>query len=117
MRRPIPQTGELARFRQEWFGRILDRYRQSRTKIVFIRLARGAFARPENLVRKKSAVIRGFASRPNVYLVNEHAFESLERPELFRDGLHLDAEGSARFARQLVREVAVIVASPRASKP
>jgi hypothetical protein len=31
---PQPQTGRLAAFRRQWFGRIFDRYRNSRTKIV-----------------------------------------------------------------------------------
>lgn len=109
MRRPSPQTGELATLRRLWLGRILDRYRQSRTTVIFVRLARGPILRPTNLVRKKSAVIRGFASRPNVFLVNEHAFDALERPELFKDAVHLNREGSARFTAMLVDEVSQVL--------
>ncbi|MEO7651479.1 MAG: hypothetical protein ABIZ80_13520, partial [Bryobacteraceae bacterium] len=40
-------SGKLARFRREWLGRIVDRYRQSPTKVIFVRLARGPIPRPE----------------------------------------------------------------------
>jgi lysophospholipase L1-like esterase len=80
-------------------------------------MARGPFVRPANLVQKKSAVIREFAKRPNVYLVNEHAFDSLERPELFKDGLHLNLQGATLFAPMLVREVGAILGPSRESKP
>jgi hypothetical protein len=104
--RPVaPQTGKFAEFRRRWYGRILDRYRGSRTRIVFVRLARGPVVRPASLVQKKSASIREFASRPNVRLVDEHAFDSLERPELFKDALHLNREGCARFSAMLVEQV------------
>src|SRR5206468_3284452 len=42
-----PQTGRLAAFRRQWMGRILDRYRGSRTRIVFLRLPRGPIPRPD----------------------------------------------------------------------
>jgi hypothetical protein len=108
--RPVaPQTGRYANFRRLWYGRMLDRYRGSRTKIIFIRLARGPAVRPDSLVRKESASIREFAARPNVFLANEHAFDSLERPELFKDALHLNREGCARFSGLLVQEVSRIL--------
>jgi lysophospholipase L1-like esterase len=105
----------LAALRRRWLGRILDRYRQSRTTVIFIRLARGAIVRPDNLVHKKSAVIREFASRPNVSLVGEHAFDALEHPELYRDAVHLNREGTARFTTMLVGEVTKILGAPRQS--
>ena len=109
MRPVAPQTGRLASFRRRWLGRILDRYKGSRTKIIFLRLARGPVVRPENLVRKLSSSIREFASRPNVVLLDEHAFDSLERPELFKDALHLNRDGAALFAPMLVEEVGKVL--------
>jgi hypothetical protein len=44
-----------------------------------------------------------------VVLANEHAFDSLERPELFKDALHLNREGCARFSGLLVEEVSRIL--------
>jgi hypothetical protein len=106
MREPAPQTGRLAAFRRAWYGRILDRYRGSRTKIVFVRLARAPIPRPDGLVRKKSSTIRDFASSlPNVLLCDEHAFDSLEHPELFRDAMHLNRDGIARFSPMLAEDI------------
>jgi hypothetical protein len=102
---PAPQTGRLAAFRRAWYGRIFDRYRGSPTKIVFVRLPRAPIPRPEGLVRKKSATIREFASLPNVLLCEEHAFDSLEHPELFKDGMHLNRAGIARFSSMLAEEI------------
>jgi hypothetical protein len=106
MREPAPQTGRVAAYRRAWYGRILDRYRGSRTKIIFVRLARAPIPRPAGLARNKSATIRDFAaSRPNVLLCDEHAFDSLEHPELFRDALHLNRAGIARFSPMLAEDI------------
>jgi hypothetical protein len=107
LRETQPQTGRLATFRRAWYGRIFDRYRGSRTKIVFVHLARAPIPRPDGLVRKNSSSIREFAATvPNVMLCNEHAFEPLEHPELFRDGMHLNRAGIARFSPMLAEEIA-----------
>ena len=116
LRPTAPQTGNLARYRRKWFGRIIDRYRDSPTRIVFVRLARGPIPRPANLVVKKSSSIREFPS-PNVLLCDEHAFESLEHPELYKDALHLNREGSTRFSTMLVEEVSKVLGPPRSWKP
>jgi hypothetical protein len=107
--RPVPQTGRTAAFRRKWFGRIVDRYRGTPTKIVFVRLPRGPIPRPDGLSQKLSSSIREFASRPGVVLVNEHAFESLERPELFKDALHLNDAGCSRLSVMLAQEVGKVV--------
>jgi lysophospholipase L1-like esterase len=109
-----PQTGRFAAYRRQWFGKIIDRYRGSPTKIVFVRLARGPIPRPGNLVRKKSSSIREFARRPNVLLMPEHAFDSLEHPEFYKDGMHLNREGAARFSTMLAEEVAKLLGPPSA---
>ncbi|MGA2724778.1 MAG: hypothetical protein ABSG79_20505 [Bryobacteraceae bacterium] len=111
MRAPAPQTGRVAAFRRAWYGRILDRYRGSRTKIIFVRLPRGPIPRPAGLVRKKSATIREFASLPNVLLCDEHAFDSLEHPELFRDGMHLNRAGVAQFSPMLAEDISRMLGS------
>jgi hypothetical protein len=109
-----PQTGHFAAYRRQWFGKIIDRYRGSPTKIVFVRLARGPIPRPDNLVRKRSSSIREFARRPNVLLAPEHAFDSLEHPEFYKDGMHLNRAGSERFSAMLAEEVARLLGPPPA---
>jgi hypothetical protein len=111
---PDPQTGRLAAFRRKWMGKIVDRYRGSRTKVIFLMLPRGPVPRPDDLVVKKSSSIRELSSRPGVLLANEHAFDSLERPELFKDGMHLNREGIARLSAMLPREIERLLGKPEA---
>lgn len=105
LQKPASQNGLTAEYRRFWFGRILDRYRGSRTKIIFVRLPRGAVPPPANLVENTSSSIREFASQSKVLLCDEHTFEGLERPELFKDGLHLNREGVARFSPLLAEKI------------
>jgi hypothetical protein len=117
LRPGAPQTGHVARYRRKWLGRILDRYRGSPTRVVFVRLARGPVPRPAYLVEKKSSSIREFVAQPNVLLCDEHAFESLEHPELYKDAFHLNRDGSTLFSKLLVEEVRRVLGPPRNLKP
>jgi hypothetical protein len=112
--RPAPQTGRVAQYFRTWLGRTADRYRTSRTKIVFIRLPRGPIPRPDNLVKKRSSSIRELAARPNVILADEHLFDSLEHPEFFKDAMHMNRDGLDRFSPMLADEVARILGPPGA---
>jgi hypothetical protein len=103
--RPSPQTGSVAQFRRRWFGKIVERYLGSRTKIIFMRLPRGPVLRPPELHVARRGVIRDLATQPNVILADEHAYDSLEHPNLFKDALHLNREGVVRFSAMLAREV------------
>jgi hypothetical protein len=109
---PNPQTGRLAHFFRTWLGRTVDRYRGSRTKIIFFRLPRGPIPRPDYLVKKRSNSIREQASRANVILANEHFFDGLEHPEFFKDAVHLNRDGIERFSPMLADEVARILGPP-----
>jgi hypothetical protein len=105
LKRPAPQTGARAAFRRKWFGRLLDHYRGSPTRLIFIRLPRGPVPRPAYLSSKKSSSIRELAARPGVTLLDEHLFDSLERPELFKDAFHLNDAGCSRFSAMLAEQV------------
>jgi hypothetical protein len=100
-----PQTGRMAAYRRYWFGRIIDLYRDSPTKVIFVRLPRGPVPRPAGLARPAGSTIRELTALPNVIAIDEHAFESLERPELFKDGIHLNRAGIARFSPMLAEEL------------
>src|ERR1051326_202080 len=98
---PFPQTGTRHRYRREWFERLIDPYRGSRPKLVFLRLPRGPVPRPDDLVAKPRGAVRDLASRPGVLVMNEHAFDSLENPELFKDAFHLNDAGCTQFASRM----------------
>jgi hypothetical protein len=106
LRPAAPQTGQLAAYRRKWFGKILERYQASPTKILFLRQPRAPFIRPTQWVQKKSHSVRDLAAPPKVQLSNENLFDDLERPEYFRDALHMNRAGSLEFSRRLADEVA-----------
>jgi hypothetical protein len=106
-----PSTEHVAEYRRLWFGRILDRYQGSRTRIVFLRLARNPIPRPGHPALPSS--IRDLAKRPSVLLYDEHAFEYLERPELFKDAVHLNYDGVNLFSADVARGLARLLGPPR----
>jgi hypothetical protein len=100
LRPTAPITPSYAAYRLRWIGAIVDRYRGTRTRIVFYRLPRGPVVRPGMPEDADSSVLQ-LARRPGVMLADEHTFDSLERPELFGDGMHLNEAGGVEFSRGL----------------
>jgi lysophospholipase L1-like esterase len=49
-----------------------------------------------------------------VLLADERAFEPLERPALFKDGIHLNRAGIEKFSPMLAREIARVLRSANA---
>ena len=112
-----PQTGNPGEYRRRWLGKMIERYRDTATKIIFIRLPRGPVVRPGNPVVNPNSSIREFAKRLNVFLVDEHFFDSLEHSEFFQDAQHLNHDGLALFSPMLAKEVARILGPPHSGAP
>jgi hypothetical protein len=100
-----PVTREFVEYRREWLGKIVARYRESRTRLIFVRLARGPVLRPGS-TEDASSTVREIGARGEAMLVPEHRFDELERPELFGDALHMNQQGAVAFSGMLAREVA-----------
>jgi hypothetical protein len=107
-----PDAGQLSRYLRHWYGRILDHYHSSETKLIFLRVPRAPVPPPERPPKLNSA-IRQIASKPNVIVLDEHLFDSLERTDLFADPMHLTAEGMNRFSRILAAEVRRVLGPPK----
>jgi hypothetical protein len=99
-----PRSANAAAYRVRWFGRIVARYRGSRTRLIFFRLPRGPVVRP-GTHGDPNGTIRGLAARGEIVLLPEHDFDSLERPELFGDLMHLNEAGSREFTALLAGKV------------
>jgi hypothetical protein len=101
---PIPkQDGTLARYRLQWYGRILDLYRNSDTRLIFLALPRGPMVPPDPRIQPLSHSIRDLARRPGVILLPEDSFALLEKGDFYFDSLHLNARGRAQFSAMLAR--------------
>lgn len=106
---PAPDRGAMAAYRRHWLGKLVDHYRGSKTRVIFIRLPRGPLPPDPVPASNPAASVRQLARQPQVTLVEEHFFDSLEKPELFMDPLHLNGAGIERFTVMLADEARRIV--------
>jgi hypothetical protein len=107
-----PDTGQFTRYLKRWYGKIIEHYRGSDTKLIFLRVPRAPLPPPE-VPPKLNSAIRQIASDPNVIVLNEHLFNQLERTDLFGDAMHLNGEGQDRFSRILANEVRRVLGPPK----
>jgi hypothetical protein len=92
-----PQRGRMRAFELRWLGAVADLYRGSKTRIVFFQAPRSPAPKVEG-AHKPGAAVDELAKRPGVTIIDRHKFESLERPELFADHVHLNSEGRKVFS-------------------
>lgn len=102
---PLPYTGMRTAYLHQWLGKIYEHYRGSKTRLVFLHLPRGPFIRPDQPALNPHSSVRELAGRPEVILMPEHIFDSIERPGLFIDQMHMNGPGSAEFSRILAKQV------------
>jgi hypothetical protein len=105
LRKRAPLTGAQAHYRQRWYGRILDHYRSSNTRLIFVRVPRGPVVNPSFDSPNEPSTIREFGARSNVTVVPAETFQALECPENFWDGVHMNTTGRNQFSRMLARAV------------
>jgi hypothetical protein len=106
-----PEKGQDGAYMRYWLGRIYDLYRGSKTKLVFLRLPRGGFVRPDQAPVNPYSSVRELAARPEVRLIPEDFYNGLERPELFYDEAHMNQLGGDEFSRMLAFEVRDLLGS------
>lgn len=97
---------------KRWLGAICDAYRGTGTKIIFIRLPRGPYPRPDMPPPDPNSSVHQLAREPHVILDSEHTFDALEDPTLFMDPLHFNGPGEERFATMLARRVRELLGPP-----
>ena len=108
-----PYEGRHSAYLKFWYGRIYDHYRDSATKLIFLRLPRGPRVRPDFSPIKPDSSVRLLAREKNVALLPDDFSNEFEVPELFQDQMHLNRDGTQRFTTKLVREIPKIVGPPQ----
>jgi hypothetical protein len=103
MRPAIPQRGEVTRYRKLWIGRILDLYKDSPTRIIFLELPRGPVPRPD--VTEPSRFLDSVSGRPRLTVLPSSTFRDMEKPEFYFDGLHFNRTGRGIFTARLAAAV------------
>jgi hypothetical protein len=108
-----PDQGLETAYLRYWYGRILEHYRGSGTKIFFLRVPRAPTTPPEEPVKLHTAV-RDLAGQPDVIVFDEHLLDTLEHPDNFWDGWHLNRQGMKEFTEIVATEVRKALGPPSA---
>ncbi len=104
-REPVPQTGALARYRRRWLGGILEQYKDSPTRLIFLQLPRSPLVNPNANESTAGRFVDMARSTPRVDVLPANTFTDLERPEMFADGLHLNRDGRPIFSKRLAEKI------------
>jgi hypothetical protein len=96
-----PQHGMNRAFEVHWLGALVDLYRGSKTRIIVFQAPRSPAPRPVSLAHLPWTITDDLRKRPWVTIIDRHAFEDLEKPELFADHVHLNATGRKLFTPRL----------------
>ena len=107
-----PDEGRQTAYLRHWYGKIIEYYRGSSTKLIFMRVPRAPTSPPDPPPKLNSA-IRQIASQPNVIVLDEHLFDQLEHPDFFWDAWHLNRPGMEAFSRLLATEVRRVLGPPK----
>ena len=111
---PLPaQTGRRSAYMKYWLGRIRDHYRGSKTRLVFLRLPRAAWVRPDMPPTNPQSSLHQLEKEPNITLLTEHLFDELETPEKFHDEVHMNQLGLDRFTEILAHTMRDVLGPAR----
>jgi hypothetical protein len=110
LREPVEQRGEVARYRRRWLGGILDAYKNSPTRLIFLQLPRAPLIDPDAGEVRNTGFVTSAAQSPRVDVLPAGTFTDLECPALFADGLHLNREGRPLFSTRLGERIDAILA-------
>lgn len=107
---PAPRrTGEVARYRRRWLGGILNDYKDSPTRLIFLQLPRGPVIDPAESQPRNTGFVQSAAQSPRVDVLPFDTFTDLERPDVFFDGLHLNRDGRPIFSARLGERIESIL--------
>jgi len=107
-----PDEGRETAYLRYWYGKIIEHYRGSGTKLIFMRVPRAPTSPPDPAPKLNSA-IRQIASEPDVVVLDEHLFDQLEHPDFFWDAWHLNRPGMEAFSHLLATEVRRVLGPPK----
>lgn len=102
-----PQSGDNARYRKLWLNRILDLYRNSGTKMIFLELPRAPLPPAPSPI--PAGWLHSALDRPGVFALPENTFRDLERPEVFFDAMHLNKVGREAFSQKIAAGVPPLI--------
>jgi hypothetical protein len=110
LRDAIRYTEREARFHQRWLTKIIELYKDSPTRLIFVQMPRWPVQLPKIAPLPTAPDIRGLLPKQrNVVFLDENEFTFLERPKYFWDLQHLNRTGRRIFSERLGMRIREIV--------
>jgi hypothetical protein len=98
----VAWTQREAGFHQRWLTKIIDLYRDSPTKLIFVQMPQWPVPLPKSSPLASAPDIRDLLPRQsNVVFIDDDALSFLEQPKYFWDLQHLNREGRRLFSERL----------------
>ena len=95
-------TARNAEFERTWLTRIVEAYRGSRTRLIFISIPHQPMALPAlTPIADAPDIPAMLPAQPNVIVVPEDTFAALNQPQYFVDILHLNDVGHHKLTEML----------------
>jgi hypothetical protein len=104
-----PADANSTSYNRLWYGKICDLYRGSGTTVIFFRMPRGPYPRPDLPPENPSSAVRQLVSHDGVIVDDVHFFEPLEDPAIFMDPMHFNGPGEEKFTVMLARHVSELL--------
>jgi len=101
-------------YRKLWLGRIIQRYRGTRAKIVAVSLPYHPFPIPFSWRVDSDSFVSQASKNSQVTILDEHMFEDLEKPEFFFDVFHMNRTGRVSFSNRLANALFQQLGTPSA---
>ena len=90
-------------YRKKWLGKIIERYRGTKTKIVFFSNPYRPYPMPVSWAVDADGFVVEAAREAHVAFLDEHLFDDLQKPENFWDVFHMNQKGRDIFSDRLAR--------------
>jgi len=105
-------------FHSYWAGKILEEYRGSPTRIIFVQMPRSPLPLPAiEAIPGAPQLQANLPRQSNVTFLDPEEFTSLERPQYFYDILHMNAAGRRQFTLGLADRVKALIAPQTSAAP
>jgi hypothetical protein len=107
---PVPDSFDHSEYMRKWLYRLAQRYSGTKTSVIFVCVPSNPL--PIQAVRPHiQSTINMIAALPNVVIIPEKEFKSLNAPQYFADDVHLNSAGRAIFTKDISTKVIGILQS------
>jgi hypothetical protein len=97
-------TPQQLKYHEYWLAQIAQRYLNSRTKLIVVRIPTNPFLAAYQK-QDVAAPLAKLRNQKNVFILSANQFSHLEKPNYFFDDLHLNRSGRELFSKGITAKV------------